>query len=127
MQRFEGKVAIVTGAASGLGRAVAQRLASELPDQFLNKEAMGDNDLQKKLEDVRKMMANGDIDRAKFQATYAQLVADVRAKRPNAHIFMAVPPMLTDQFPLDNARKDLIAILQAVASAGALHAELEVM
>ena len=29
MQRFEGKVAIVTGAASGLGRAVAQRLASE--------------------------------------------------------------------------------------------------
>jgi len=29
MQRFEGKVAIVTGAASGLGRAVARRLASE--------------------------------------------------------------------------------------------------
>ena len=31
----------------------AQRLASELPDQFLNKEAMGDNDLQKKLDQVR--------------------------------------------------------------------------
>jgi len=59
---------------------------------------------------------DGDIDRAKFQATYAQLVADVRAKRPNAHIFMAVPPMLTDQFPLDNARKDLIAILHAIAA-----------
>jgi NAD(P)-dependent dehydrogenase (short-subunit alcohol dehydrogenase family) len=29
MGRFEGKIAIVTGAASGLGRAVAQRLASE--------------------------------------------------------------------------------------------------
>ncbi|HEX9102903.1 MAG TPA: DUF4175 family protein [Polyangia bacterium] len=42
----------------------AQRLASELPDQFLNKEAMGDNDLQKKLDEVRKMMAAGDIDRA---------------------------------------------------------------
>ncbi len=42
----------------------AQRLASELPDQFLNKEAMGDNDLQKKLEDVRSMMARGEIDKA---------------------------------------------------------------
>ena len=42
----------------------AQRLAAELPDQFLNKEAMGDNDLQKKLDQVRDMMAKGDIDRA---------------------------------------------------------------
>ncbi|HEY2747075.1 MAG TPA: DUF4175 family protein [Polyangia bacterium] len=42
----------------------AQRLASELPDQFLNKEAMGDNDLQKKLDDVRQMLARGDIDKA---------------------------------------------------------------
>jgi hypothetical protein len=45
-------------------QAKAQRLASELPDQFLNKEAMGDNDLQKKLDDVRAMMARGDIDKA---------------------------------------------------------------
>jgi len=42
----------------------AQRLASELPDQFLNKEAMGDNDLQKKLDDVRAMMQKGDVDQA---------------------------------------------------------------
>ena len=42
----------------------AQRLASELPDQFLNKEAMGDNDLQQKLDQVRQMMARGDIDQA---------------------------------------------------------------
>jgi HAMP domain-containing protein len=35
-----------------------------MPDQFLNKEAMGDNDLQKKLDEVRQMMAKGDIDRA---------------------------------------------------------------
>ena len=42
----------------------AQRLASELPDQFLNREAMGDNNLQKKLDEVRQMMARGDINRA---------------------------------------------------------------
>ncbi len=35
----------------------AQRLASELPDQFLNKEAMGDNDLQKRLDQMRELMA----------------------------------------------------------------------
>src|SRR5262245_50092871 len=29
MQRFNGKTAVVTGAASGMGRAIAQRLASE--------------------------------------------------------------------------------------------------
>ena len=29
MSRFEGKVALVTGAASGMGRAIALRLASE--------------------------------------------------------------------------------------------------
>ncbi|MDB4965470.1 MAG: hypothetical protein JWN44_1159 [Myxococcales bacterium] len=42
----------------------AQRLASELPDQFLNAEAMGNNDMQKQLDSLRKMLANGDIDKA---------------------------------------------------------------
>jgi lysophospholipase L1-like esterase len=59
---------------------------------------------------------DGDIDRAAFQQEFARFIGDVRAKRPNAHIFIAVPPMITDQFPLDNARKDLTAIIRAIAA-----------
>lgn len=59
---------------------------------------------------------DGDIDRGRFKAVFAQFVADVRAKRPNAHIFIAVPPMITDQFPLDNARQDLITIFRGIAA-----------
>lgn len=42
----------------------AQRLASELPDQFLNAEAMGKNDLQQRLGELRQMLDKGDIDKA---------------------------------------------------------------
>jgi hypothetical protein len=42
----------------------AQRLAGELPDQYLNREAMGKNDLGGRLDEVRKLLAQGDLDRA---------------------------------------------------------------
>jgi uncharacterized protein DUF4175/signal transduction histidine kinase-like protein len=42
----------------------AQRLAAELPDQFLNAEAMGNNDLQKRLSDLKQLLDKGDIDKA---------------------------------------------------------------
>jgi hypothetical protein len=42
----------------------AAQLAHELPDQFLNKDAMGKNDLQSRLDKMREMMQRGDIDGA---------------------------------------------------------------
>jgi hypothetical protein len=42
----------------------AQKLSSELPDQFLNADAMGDNDLKKRLDSVRELLAKGDVDKA---------------------------------------------------------------
>lgn len=42
----------------------AQQLSSELPEQFLNREAMGDNDLKSRLDSVREMLARGDVDQA---------------------------------------------------------------
>ncbi|MEA2746014.1 MAG: hypothetical protein QOI41_157 [Myxococcales bacterium] len=54
------------------------------------------------------------IDLPAFQAAYARFVDFIRTKRPNAHIFLAVPPMITDKFPLDNARTDLRNTLHAI-------------
>ncbi|MCL2777899.1 MAG: GDSL-type esterase/lipase family protein [Polyangiaceae bacterium] len=44
------------------------------------------------------------IDLDAFQAGYLTFVRTIRQHRPNAHIFLAVSPMLTDQYPLANAR-----------------------
>jgi len=55
------------------------------------------------------------IDLGKFRDSYKAFVQFVRTKRPAAEIFLAVPPMVTDLFPLDNARTDLRSILRAVA------------
>jgi lysophospholipase L1-like esterase len=59
---------------------------------------------------------DGDIDLVKFRDTYLAFVRDVRAKRPNAHIFLALPPMVTDQYPIDDARSNLYGVLLYVAA-----------
>src|SRR5262249_7790889 len=42
----------------------AQSLQGEVPDEFLNKEAMGDNDLGKQLDSIQQMLERGDVDQA---------------------------------------------------------------
>lgn len=49
-----------------------------------------------------------------FKDKYVAFVGEIRAARPDAHIFLATPPMLTDQFPLENARSRLRAALDYV-------------
>jgi lysophospholipase L1-like esterase len=52
----------------------------------------------------------------KFYEKYAEHVKKVRANRPGAHFFLATPPMVTDQYPLDNARKLLRATLDQIVA-----------
>ncbi len=44
--------------------AKASKLQGEVPDEFLNREAMGDNDLDKRLQAIRDMLAKGDVEQA---------------------------------------------------------------
>jgi lysophospholipase L1-like esterase len=53
---------------------------------------------------------------AKFQVKYLEFVQNVRKFRPDAHIFLGTPPMLTDQFPLENARTRLRAVLDYIVA-----------
>ncbi|MCL2723776.1 MAG: GDSL-type esterase/lipase family protein [Polyangiaceae bacterium] len=56
------------------------------------------------------------IDLDAFHDGYLAFVKSVRSRRPNAHIFMAVSPMLTDEFPLTNSRRDMRDVLGRIAS-----------
>lgn len=53
----------------------------------------------------------------RFYQKYLELVQKVRQRRPSAHIFLATSPMVTDQFPLDNARSTLRSVLLRVVAA----------
>ena len=72
---------------------------------------LGTNDFAR---DVNQDTVPDGIDLPAFQAAYARFVAFVRSKRPDAQIFLAVPPMITDKFPLDNARTNLRNTLHAI-------------
>jgi hypothetical protein len=54
---------------------------------------------------------NSVAERDAFFRAYLVFVEKVREKRPDAHIFLATPPMITDQFPLVDARRNLQAML----------------
>lgn len=72
---------------------------------------LGTNDFAR---DLNQDTVPDGIDLPGFQAAYAKFVEFVRSKRPDAHIFLAVPPMLTEKFPLDNARTNLRNTLRSI-------------
>ena len=74
---------------------------------------IGTNDFARDLN--QDSVADG-IDLVKFRDSYKAFVQFVRTKRPGADIFIAVPPMVTDKFPLDQARSDFRSVLRAVAA-----------
>lgn len=61
-------------------------------------------------------LLNSPAELENFYKKYLEFVQKVRKYRPNAHIFLATPPMVTDQFPLDNARTNLRNVLRRVVS-----------
>jgi lysophospholipase L1-like esterase len=73
---------------------------------------------------------DGDMDdpaeREKFFEAYLGLVKKVRVHRPDAHIFLAVPPMVSDQFPLDNARSNLRDTLRRIVAEQARAGDVKV-
>ena len=71
----------------------------------------GTNDF---LRDVDQNGVADGIDLDAFYNGYLAFVQFVRARRPNAHIFLAVSPMLTDRFPLANARSNMRNVLDRV-------------
>src|SRR5207247_9985333 len=42
----------------------AAKLQGDVPDEFINREALGQNDMQKRLDAIKEMVEKGDVDRA---------------------------------------------------------------
>ncbi len=74
---------------------------------------IGTNDFAR---DVNQDTIADGIDLVAFRAGYKKFVEFVRSKRPGAHIFIALPPMVSDKFPLDNARSDFRSVLKGVVA-----------
>lgn len=75
--------------------------------------SLGTNDFARDLN--QDSIADG-IDQGRFRQAYTDFVQLVRQRRPNAHVFLALSPMITDNFPLDDARKDFRSILRSIAA-----------
>ncbi len=54
----------------------AQRLGQEVPDEFLNREALGQNDMQARLDRMRDLLQKGDIERAAAEFEHMSQVLD---------------------------------------------------
>jgi lysophospholipase L1-like esterase len=74
---------------------------------------IGQNDFSR---DVNQDSIADGIDLGAFRRAYKSFVDFVRKTRPKAKIFLTVPPMVTDKFPLDNARTDFRATLSSITS-----------
>jgi lysophospholipase L1-like esterase len=72
---------------------------------------IGTNDFARDVD--QNSVADG-IDLDAFRAGYLAFVQFVRSKRPAAQIFLALPPMVTDVFPLPNARTDFRNTLNSI-------------
>jgi lysophospholipase L1-like esterase len=64
---------------------------------------VGTNDF---LRDVDQNGISDGVDIPAFRAGYKNFAQFVRSNRRDAHMFLAVPPMLSDNFPFDNARTE---------------------
>ncbi len=54
----------------------AQRLGQEVPEEFLNREALGQNDMQNRLDRMRDLLQKGDVDRALAEFEHMSQVLD---------------------------------------------------
>ncbi len=76
--------------------------AKEVPPQVVVIN-LGTNDFARDVD--QNTIADG-VDLNAFREKYRAFVTLVRKLRPKAKMFLAVPPMLSDQFPFPNARSD---------------------
>lgn len=78
--RFQGKVAVVTGGASGLGRAIAERLAAEGATVVVADLLKPDGELRPGMEFVRNDVTN--------ESGWAALIGDIRSQHGGLHVLV---------------------------------------